>query len=129
MTAFKILVAEDDLESRQNIGQLLVQHGFAVVCVEDGYQALEYALREKPDLLLLDVHMPAGDGFSVHDRVKLHPEVALKPVIYMTRDPSTEIEDVAAAHGAFTLLHKPFATSDLIDAIKAALRQQHPEAA
>lgn len=121
MPPYKILVAEDDAQFRQHLGQVLTQHGFKVVCVEDGYQALEFAVREEPDLLVLDVHMPAGDGFSVHDRVMKHPEIALKPVIYMTHDPSTEIETVAAEHGGYSLLHKPFEMEDLFATIDAAL--------
>ena len=48
--------------------------------------------------------------------VRLHPELAMTPVIYMTHDPSTQIEDIAAEHGGFSLLHKPFeaALFDLI---------------
>lgn len=121
MDKIKILVAEDDQAFRREVGRFLHQNGFDVVAVEDGYQAVEFALREEPDLLVLDVHMPAGDGFSVHERLQKHPHLALCPVIYMTHDPSTRIEQVAAADGAYTLFHKPFDLQDLHDAIVHAL--------
>ena len=123
MTTPKILVAEDDQAFRHEVGVFLRQNGFEVVCVEDGYQAVEFALREEPDLLLLDVHMPAGDGFSVHERLQRHPHLALCPVIYMTHDPSERIEQIAAADGAYTLFHKPFALDDLVDAVIHALNR------
>ncbi|MHC5027701.1 MAG: response regulator, partial [Planctomycetota bacterium] len=90
---------------------------------------LDFAVHAKPDLMLLDVHMPAGDGFSVHDRVQLHPELATRPVIYMTHDPTQEIEAVAAEHGAFKLLHKPFEMSTLLETINAALVGRTADAA
>jgi DNA-binding response OmpR family regulator len=126
---YKILVAEDEAPFRRQVGQMLTQHGFEVISVEDGYQALDFAVHAKPDLMLLDVHMPAGDGFSVHDRVQLHPELATRPVIYMTHDPTQEIEAVAAEHGAFKLLHKPFEMSTLLETINAALVGRTADAA
>lgn len=116
-----ILVAEDDETFRRNVGRFLQKQGYGVICVEDGYQAVEFALRDTPTLLVLDVHMPAGDGFSVHQRVRRHPELALTPVIYMTHDPSHEIELVADGDGAFALLHKPFELDDLLKAVHGAI--------
>lgn len=121
MNAPTILLAEDEDDFRRALGKFLFQHGFNVVPVEDGYQALEFAIRDLPDLLVLDVHMPAGDGFSVHDRVQRHPELALKPVVYMTHDPGPEIECMAREHGAIALLHKPFDAGELVRVIRVAL--------
>lgn len=124
-----ILLAEDDTAFRNRIGKCLVREGYSVICAEDGYQALEFAIRDRPDLLLLDVHMPAGDGFSVHQRLGRHPELALKPVIYMTHDPSREIEIEAAEDGAAALLHKPFEMRELLEAVRTALKSPGSEAA
>ena len=66
MSKHVVLVAEDDETFRLEVGRFLRNHGYDVVCVEDCYQAVEFALKDKPDLLVLDVHMPAGD----RDRVK-----------------------------------------------------------
>ena len=124
-----ILVAEDDASFRQTLGNFLHQHGFAVLCVEDGYQALEFAVKDCPDLLVLDVHMPAGDGFSVHERVRKHPALALTPVIYMTHDPSRKVAMEAKEHNAFALMHKPFSLHELLGNIHAALRSSSADAA
>ncbi|NNM27239.1 MAG: response regulator, partial [Phycisphaerales bacterium] len=107
----------------------LSKHGYCPICVEDGYQALDFAIRERPDLLLLDVHMPAGDGFGVHERVVKHPELTAKPVIFMTHDPSPEVERIAEEHGAIALMHKPFDLVDLLAKIKSALDHGVAEAA
>ena len=124
----KILIADDDTDVLREVGIFLRKQGFEVVCAEDGYQALEMAVRETPDLLVLDVHMPAGDGFSVQERVARHAELALSPVIYMTRDPSIEIES-GRSHGGFTVLHKPLELEHLLDAVEAALRSAGADAA
>ncbi len=121
MAGQTILIAEDDPKLRRSIGKFLAQHGYHVLSAQDGYQAVELALKDEPDLLLLDVHMPAGDGFSVHERLARHPDLALKPVIYMTHDPSRQIELHAARDGAFALLHKPIELAELLETIKEAL--------
>lgn len=124
-----ILVAEDDEDLRLEVGRFLRKHGYGVICVEDCYQAVEFAVKDEPDLLVLDVHMPAGDGFTVHERIQRHPELALTPVIYMTREPSREIEVVAEKDGAFALLHKPFEMQELLRKVEAALRSSSADAA
>ncbi len=116
-----ILIAEDDPQLRQSIGRFLAKQGYHVLSAQDAYQAVELALKDEPDLLLLDVHLPAGDGFSVHERLSRHPDLSLKPVIYMTHDPSRQIEVHAAHDGAFALLHKPFAMAELLETIQEAL--------
>ncbi|MHC4429929.1 MAG: response regulator [Planctomycetota bacterium] len=129
MSTRKILIAEDDAQFRKEVGDFIRRNGFAVVCVEDGYQAVDFALREMPDLLVLDIHMPAGDGFSVHQRLQRHPDLAVTPVIYMTHDPSTNIEEFARRDGAYTLLHKPFDLNDLLASIRKALGETTADAA
>lgn len=129
MSRIKILLAEDDEKFRHEVGKFLTRNGFEVIAVEDGYQALEFAIKDKPDLLLLDLHMPAGDGFSVHERIQRHPEIALKPVVFMTHDPSRQIELVAADDGAYALLHKPFEMRELLQTIKDALDPSQADAA
>ena len=124
----KILLAEDDAKLRHEIGVFLRQHDFNVICVEDCYQATNFAIKEKPDLLLLDIHMPAGDGFGVHERVQKIPALALTPVIYMNRDPSTKLDALAECDHA-KLLHKPFAMEKLLHAVTVALDPSSAEAA
>ena len=116
-----ILVAEDDERFRRELGKYLHARGFAVVCAEDGYQALDFAIRDRPDLMILDVHMPAGDGFSVYERVQRHPELAVTPVIYMTHDHSPEVLEDAREDDALALLYKPFELPELLAHVQTAL--------
>lgn len=121
MNATKILIAEDDPVFRHELGVFFRQHGFAAVCVEDGCQALEFAVRENPDLFLLDVHMPAGDGFSVAERLQRLPELALKPVFFMSHDSSRKVEFELKRHHATAFFRKPIVLHEMLGTIREVL--------
>ncbi len=121
MATKKIMIAEDCADTRRALGKLLQGRGYEVVLADDGYQGVEVAVRERPDLLLLDVHMPAGDGFSVHERILHHNDLELIPVIYMTSDPSFSVEQDAERDGAVALLHKPVDPDDLLRIVQETI--------
>lgn len=121
MTRHRILVADDDPSMLEAIAVRLESEGFDVVRVQDAYQALATARRDRPDLLLLDVGMPAGDGFSVHERLAAFDELKDVPVIYVTGSPPACVDAEARRHGAVAIVHKPFAADDLLDAVRGAL--------
>lgn len=117
----RILVADDDRPTLEAVRVRLEAAGFEVHRATDGYQAVAIAAHEPPDLVVLDVGMPAGDGFSVHDRLRRLPELSKVPIIYMTGTPPEEIDRRAIRDGAFAVLHKPFRGVDLVDECRAAL--------
>ncbi len=117
----RILVSDDDRSTLDAVRIRLQAEGFEVSVAFDGYQAVAMARAEHPDLVVLDVGMPAGDGFSVHERLRQIPELDEVPIIYMTgQDPDT-IDRRAMAEGARAVLHKPFRGVDLVDECRAAL--------
>ncbi len=126
MTAQKILIADDDKKLLQMLAVQLRSEGYQVIGVQDGYQAVESACREEPDLLLLDVNMPAGDGFSVQERLLKMPRFATIPVIYLTGERSDRVTNSSSDLGAFTVIHKPFETTELLEKVRAALGQAGP---
>jgi CheY-like chemotaxis protein len=69
-TAAKILIVDDDLEIRQLLGEQLRDLGHDSIYAADGIQALSLVRRERPDLMLLDLLLPAGDGFCVLERLR-----------------------------------------------------------
>ena len=129
MSVPKILIAEDDPQLRLVLGQFLESKGFQSICVQDGCQAMEYAVRERPDLILLDMHMPAGDGFSVEARLQMLPEVAMTPIIFMSSDESTQEKLEEEGHFAAAFFHKPFVLADLLATIRRVLKLDDAEAA
>ena len=82
--AKKILVAEDDEIARQLMCMTLERQGFEVLTAEDGIQAYEFALIQRPDLIITDVSMPGADGAHFVRRVRDTAEIATTPIIVTT---------------------------------------------
>ena len=103
MAAKKILIADDDVKLLQALTVRLEAEDFEVITCQDAYQALDMARRNLPDLLLLDINMPAGNGFSVQERIAKIKELAGIPVIYITGDASAAVDRNAHKLGAFAV--------------------------
>ena len=116
-----ILVADDDSRLLEALSQRLRNDGFEVVTATDGYNALAKAVECAPDVMILDVNMPAGDGFTVLERGHNRAELSDTPVIYLTGDKSTRLDEIADVLGAYATIHKPFDYDRLLNTIRAAL--------
>jgi len=80
----KILVVEDDDLTRELVRMTLEREGYLVVTAEDGIRGFETAMAERPDLIVIDVSMPAADGVQLVRRVRSAPEVAATPILVTT---------------------------------------------
>jgi CheY-like chemotaxis protein len=116
-----VLIAEDNVGLLRALTERLRSAGFTVIAVQDGYQALEQCRREKPDLMLMDINMPAGSGLSVQERMRSNPDLAAIPVIYMTGDHGDSMADRIEALGAAALVHKPVSGTEIIAIIEGVL--------
>jgi DNA-binding response OmpR family regulator len=120
MDGRKILIVDDDQDIRQLLGHRLKAQGFEAVFAGDAISAVNQARKEQPDLILLDLSLPAGDGYIV-DRLKAMPALEGIPVIVVSaRDPQTEEERLAQS-GADAFFRKPFDYDQLLTAISRAL--------
>ncbi len=99
MPAKKILIADDDRQILRLLAMCLRKEGYEVVTAVDGYQALQFALDHRPDLLLLDVNMPAGDGLSVQERLRNNAVMCVTPVIYLTGERHERVASTAKKQG------------------------------
>ena len=114
----KILVAEDSSVMREMLRMLLVREGYEVLFAEDGQQAVEMAITEKPDLVLSDGLLPKMHGFMVCKAIKeleSPPKVVLLTGVYTK--PSYKWE-AKLDFGADDLLLKPFRPDELLACIK-----------
>ena len=117
----KILIIEDDSNLRRGMNLRLRANGYETALAEDGVSAVSVARAERPDLALVDIGLPGGDGFSVMRRLQSLASTAGMPMIVITgRDPLTAWPN-AEALGAMTLLQKPVDTVKLLATIAEAL--------
>jgi len=119
----KILIVDDERDIVKALTIRLQGAGYEVVTAFDGAQAIFVAHKENPDLILLDIRMPAGNGFSVAEKLKQSKNTLSIPVIFLTGSPETDSEEKAMTLGARFYIKKPYDPEELMDAIKRALEK------
>ena len=120
----KILIVDDERDIVKALVIRLQKAGYEVVTAFDGAQGVFMAHKEKPDLIILDIRMPAGNGFSVAQRLKRSMHTFTIPVIFLTGSPEKNAEEKAMALGARFYVKKPYDPEELLDAIKRALEEE-----
>jgi len=119
----KILVVDDEAAILQTLRYNLERSGYAVVTASDGRSAVAIALREQPDLVILDIMLPVLDGIEACKEIRKHSSV---PIIMLTAK-DQEIDKVLALElGADDYVTKPFALHEFLARVKARLRRQQP---
>lgn len=117
----KILIAEDDSDTREVLDLMLTKAGHEVFAVDAGNMAVMQASVLQPALILLDINMPELDGFEVLERLKSDLETADIPIVVVSgRD---DFNDIARglALGAADYITKPYSVKDIINAVRANL--------
>jgi DNA-binding response OmpR family regulator len=121
MTKKKILIVEDDQDMRRALNVRLRANNYDTAFASDAVEALSIARKEKPDLVLLDLGLPGGDGFMVMDRMKDIASLSCLPVIVVSARDSEGNEDRALSAGAEAFFQKPVDNEQLIAAIRHSL--------
>jgi len=117
----KILIVDDDADLRIGLNARLRANGYDTAFAQDGVSALAVARNEDPDLILLDLGLPGGDGFVVLKRLRSHMSLGCKPIIVLTaRDPESS-EKKALEGGATAFFQKPADSEALLGAIREAI--------
>jgi two-component system KDP operon response regulator KdpE len=117
----KILVVDDDPDLVRALRLRLRANQYDIATATDGYSAIAAAQKEHPDLILLDLGLPAGDGFIVLDRLQKSDTLAGIPVIVLSaRDPQNN-EQRALKAGAAAYFQKPADNDELLNVIRTNL--------
>jgi DNA-binding response OmpR family regulator len=111
-----VLLAEDEALLRETLAALLAQHGYEVVAVGSGTEAVAAAADRMPDLAILDMMLPGESGFHV-TRVVKDLSAGRVPVIMMSGNTSAAHRDYALASGVDSFLAKPFDPARLLELI------------
>ena len=120
----KILIVDDERDIVKVLVIRLESSGYEVISAFDGAQGVFMAHKENPDLVILDIRMPAGDGFSVAERLKRSSYTWTIPIIFLTGSPEREAEGKAMDLGARFFIKKPYDPEELLDAVKRALEEE-----
>ncbi len=117
-----VLVVDDTDDLRTLTGEILRLAGFEVTEARNGAEALTRAT-ERPDLIVLDVHMPDMDGFEVCRRLKESSETATIPVLYLSAAYREERHRIRGLEtGAAAYLTRPLDPADLVSTVRALMR-------
>lgn len=118
-----ILIVEDDLAIRENIGEILELENFTTLTAADGLQGIQLAREAQPDLILCDVTMPRLDGYSLLSKLRQTEETATIPLIFLTAKAETVDIQAGIGLGADNYLSKPFTKEMLLNAVTVCLEK------
>jgi CheY-like chemotaxis protein len=116
----KILIMEDDRKIAAALAIRLEAAGYEVLTAPDGFRGLKLALNDRPDLLLMDIWMPVGTGFSVAQRLQSLGLTGI-PIIFITASKLKGLRESARELGAVGFFEKPYDPQQLLAAVAQAL--------
>jgi DNA-binding response OmpR family regulator len=119
----KIVLIEDDVDLYALLKYNLEKEGFGVKGANTGKGAVDLCLRERPDLIILDIMLPDSDGLDICKRLRKHPEMQNTPVIFLTARASETDRIVGLELGANDYIVKPFFIREVVARIKVQLRR------
>ena len=123
MSNKRILIIEDDPDVRRGYHVRLKANNYDTFFAADALASMTEARKHQPDLIILDLGLPAGDGFIVMERLKANIHLAVIPIIVVSgRDPSANRQRALAA-GAKAFLQKPVANDELLAVIRECLSE------
>lgn len=116
-----VLVIDDDAMNLKIASRILGGENMRVSCLKSGEETLSFLAGNRPDLILLDVHMPGMDGFETIAAIRENTETADIPVIFLTADDDSDTESRGLKAGAMDFLKKPFVPEILLLRVRHTL--------
>lgn len=117
LSSIKVMVIDDSKTIRRTAETLLQKTGCTVVTAEDGFDALSRIVKEKPDLIFIDVMMPRLDGYETCSIIRSNDAFSEIPVVMLSSKSSFCDKARGDVVGANAYLTKPFSKDELLDAI------------
>jgi two-component system phosphate regulon response regulator PhoB len=119
----RVLIVEDEVDIADLIMFNLQRSGYEVLKAHDGISGTETAIRERPDLIVLDLMLPGRDGYSVFREIRRDARTSRIPVIMLTARAQTEDRIQGLEAGADDYLTKPFSPKELVLRVNAILKR------
>jgi len=120
----RVLIVDDELDHAEICAALLRRRGYNVAVAMTGNDAIELAHALKPDLILLDLFMPAVDGFSTAATLHEHPDTSSVPIVFLSACADAASWTRAGELGAASFLSKPFHAQELITCVEESLSRK-----
>ncbi len=120
-SAWKILVVDDNVDSRKLVVKILKNRGLQLYEAVDGEDALEKVSQTKPDLILMDISLPKLDGYEVTRRLKKDMNYSSIPIIALTAHAMKGDMEKALAAGCDDYISKPINIRTLYDRVASLL--------
>ena len=117
----KILIIEDNEASLKLLDTYLRKEGYKTIVGQNGYEGLNLARKEKPDLIVLDLMLPGLDGYEVCRRLKEDQQTSHLPIMVLSARYEQEGRSMARDMGADAYVPKPFSSSHLYDVVRTLL--------
>ena len=117
----RLVVCEDDPVIVRLILASLRSTGHEVFVATDGIEGIATIVRERPDAVFADIHMPGMDGFALCSAIRSHPELGGIPIVAVTASVQSHELEALVRHGFDATLPKPFTPDQLREAVEAAL--------
>ena len=121
MARKRVLIVEDEADTRAMIGEMIERAGYEPADAADGTEGLAKAESFRPHVILLDVRMPGLDGYEVCQGLRENPKTKTIPVIFVTAVQDDALNRLAYQAGAVACITKPFRPEALVAIIKAAI--------
>lgn len=125
--AAKVLIIEDDRSIAEILRYNLEKHGYSAASFSDGRRGYESAVKDVPDLVLLDLMLPEMDGLEICRRLRCNYKTRTTPILILTARAEDADEVLGLENGADDYLIKPFKIQTLMARIKAILRRARTE--
>jgi CheY-like chemotaxis protein len=117
----KILIIEDERKIALALGVRLRANGYQAILANEALEGVTMAVEHTPDLIISDILMPLGGGFSVMERLLNLPTTATIPVIFITASKQPGLKEKAEELGAVALFEKPFEAEELLKVVRSTL--------
>ena len=118
MAGKKVLIVEDDPITRQVLQAAIAAAGYEVVVAVDANAALMEVQKKKPDIVMLDIGLPAGGGFTFLQRLKLFPALSSIPIVVVSGKERATTEPRAREAGTAAYLEKPVKPEEVLATIE-----------
>ncbi len=117
----EILIIEDESDIAKVLFKRLSQNGFKVIVASDGYRGTAMAIKNKPDLIILDLMLPSGDGLFVLKNLRNSDYTKFIPIVVLTGQKDEDYKKKVLEEGVDAYMEKPYAPNELINTIKYIL--------